>query len=86
LIECDAGRLTSRAPFGLSEKGLHAGMGGACFVNSSGLYFMEDTFGLVRLVLETKSLFPLRWVFINHGQGIGPISPTYFLEYSFEDY
>ena len=51
-----------RALLGLSEKALQVGRGGACFVDSSGLYFMEDTLGLVRLVLETKSLFPLGWV------------------------
>lgn len=70
----------------MSGKRLLIGMSGACFVDSSGLYFMEDTLGLVCLVPETKRLFSLRLLFINQGQGIEPVSQTYFLKHPFDDY
>lgn len=74
-----------RAFLGFSGKLLDVGLSGACFVGSFGLYLMEDMLGLVCLILETKSLFPLRMLLIKRGQRIEPVAPTYFLKHPFDD-
>ena len=79
------GLALGRAFLGFSGKLLDVGLSGAYFVGSFGLYFMEDRLGLVWLILETKSLFPLRMLLNKRGEWIEPVAPTYFLKHPFDD-